>query len=89
MSATVGLVQGGFVDGSGWRGVHDELRADGLDVRVVPHATKCLAAGDTTTRDILDGVKVPVVGSSFANPNDHAGARVDSRHGPARAHFCT
>ncbi|MFF1631447.1 alpha/beta hydrolase, partial [Streptomyces sp. NPDC058272] len=29
------LVHGGFVDGSGWRGVYDLLRADGYTVSVV------------------------------------------------------
>ncbi|SFE83531.1 hypothetical protein SAMN02787118_102805 [Streptomyces mirabilis] len=29
------LVHGGFVDGSGWRGVYDLLRADGYAVSVV------------------------------------------------------
>jgi pimeloyl-ACP methyl ester carboxylesterase len=61
MSATVVLVHGGFVDGSGWRGVYHELRADGLDVRVVQHATKSLADDAATTRDILDAVDGPVV----------------------------
>jgi pimeloyl-ACP methyl ester carboxylesterase len=61
MSATVVLVHGGFVDGSGWRGVYDELRADGTDVRVVQHATKSLADDAATTRDILDSVDGPVI----------------------------
>ncbi|MDQ0743002.1 pimeloyl-ACP methyl ester carboxylesterase [Clavibacter sp. B3I6] len=61
MSATVVLVHGGFVDGSGWRGVYDELHADGLDVRIVQHATKSLADDAATTRDVLDGVDGPVV----------------------------
>ena len=29
------LVHGGFVDGSGWRGVYDVLKADGFSVSVV------------------------------------------------------
>jgi pimeloyl-ACP methyl ester carboxylesterase len=61
MSATIVLVHGGFVDGSGWRGVYDELRADGFDVRVVQHATKSLADDAATTRDVLDAVDGPVV----------------------------
>jgi pimeloyl-ACP methyl ester carboxylesterase len=67
MSTTVVLVHGGFVDGSGWRGVYDELRADGLDVRVVQHATKSLADDAATTRDILDAVdgSVVLVGHSY------------------------
>jgi len=45
MSPTIVLVHGGFVDGSGWRGVYDVLRADGFDVRVVQNPTKSLADG--------------------------------------------
>jgi pimeloyl-ACP methyl ester carboxylesterase len=61
MSTTIVLVHGGFVDGSGWRGVYDELRADGFDVRVVQHATKSLADDAAATRDVLDAVDGPVV----------------------------
>ena len=61
MSATIVLVHGGFVDGTGWRGVYDELRADGFDVRVVQNATKSLTDDDATTRDVLDEVDGPVV----------------------------
>jgi hypothetical protein len=38
-SQTVVLVHGGFVDGSGWRGVYDILRKDGYDVSVVQNPT--------------------------------------------------
>ena len=34
-SETVVLVHGGFVDGSGWQGVYDELKHDGYSVSVV------------------------------------------------------
>jgi pimeloyl-ACP methyl ester carboxylesterase len=61
MSATIVLVHGGFVDGSGWRGVYDELRADGFDVRVVQNPTKSLSDDAATTRDVLDDVDGPVV----------------------------
>ena len=61
MSATIVLVHGGFVDGTGWRGVYDELRADGYDVRVVQNPTKSLADDAATTRDVLDAVEGPVV----------------------------
>ena len=61
MSATIVLVHGGFVDGTGWRGVYDDLRADGFDVRVVQNATKSLADDAATTRDVLDAVDGPVV----------------------------
>jgi hypothetical protein len=48
-SKTVVLVHGGFVDGSGWRGVYDILRKDGYDVSVVQNPTLSLegdVAGD-------------------------------------------
>ena len=61
MSATIVLVHGGFVDGTGWRGVYDELRGDGFDVRVVQNPTKSLADDAATTRDVLDQVDGPVV----------------------------
>ena len=61
MSATIVLVHGGFVDGTGWRGVYDELRSDGFDVRVVQNPTTSLADDAATTRDVLDAVDGPVV----------------------------
>ena len=33
------LVHGGFVDGSGWQGVHDALTADGYRVAIVQNPT--------------------------------------------------
>ncbi len=61
MSPTIVLVHGGFADGSGWRGVYDDLRVDGFDVRVVQNSTKSLAEDDAVTRDVLDAVDGPVV----------------------------
>jgi len=61
MNPTIVLVHGGFVDGAGWRGVYDDLRASGFDVRVVQNATTSLADDDATTRAILDDVDGPVV----------------------------
>ncbi|WTW95849.1 alpha/beta hydrolase [Streptomycetaceae bacterium NBC_01309] len=61
MSATIVLVHGGFVDGSGWRGVHDLLTTDGFDVRIVQNPTKSLADDVAVTRDVLDAVTGPVV----------------------------
>ena len=40
--ASVVLVHGGFVDGSGWQGVYAALRADGYDVGVVQNPTLTL-----------------------------------------------
>ena len=61
MSATIVLVHGGFVDGSGWRAVYDDLRKDGFDVRIVQNPTKSLADDAATTRNVLDTVEGPVV----------------------------
>jgi pimeloyl-ACP methyl ester carboxylesterase len=61
MSPTIVLVHGGFVDGAGWRGVYDVLRADGFDVRGAQNPTKSLAADDATTRQVLDTIDGPVV----------------------------
>lgn len=48
------LVHGGFVDGSGWQGVHDVLTAKGFRVSVVQHPTRTLAGDIEATRDVLD-----------------------------------
>ena len=40
---TVVLVHGGFVDGSGWRGVYDQLKKDGYNAAVVQNPTLSLA----------------------------------------------
>ncbi|MFE3195516.1 alpha/beta fold hydrolase [Nocardia sp. NPDC059240] len=58
---TVVLVHGGFVDGSGWRAVYDELTRDGFRVRIVQNATKSLADDAATTQAILDEIDGPVV----------------------------
>ena len=38
-AGTVVLVHGGFVDGSGWQGVYDDLRKDDYNVDVVQNPT--------------------------------------------------
>src|SRR6201989_637046 len=48
------LVHGGFVDGSGWRGVYDLLEADGFNVSVVQNQTLSLASDVETTHHVLD-----------------------------------
>ena len=60
-SPTVVLVHGGFVDGSGWRGVHDALTADGYRAVVVQNPTLSLAGDVAATRWVLDGLDAPVV----------------------------
>src|SRR2546421_1078540 len=60
-SQTVVLVHGGFVDGSGWRGVYDILRKDGYDVSVVQHPTLSLEGDVAATKRIIDAQGEPVV----------------------------
>src|SRR5215470_11680484 len=61
------LVHGGFVDGSGWRGVYDLLTADGFNVSVVQNQTISLAGDVETTRHVLDQQDGPaiLVGHSY------------------------
>ena len=61
------LVHGGFVDGSGWRGVYDVLTADGFDVSVVQNQTLSLESDVETTHGALDQQDGPaiLVGHSY------------------------
>src|SRR3954463_2368747 len=61
------LVHGGFVDGSGWRGVYDLLKADGFNVSVVQNQTLSLDSDVETTRNVLDVQDGPaiLVGHSY------------------------
>src|SRR3954470_10634265 len=61
------LVHGGFVDGSGWRGVYDLLTADGFNVSVVQNQTLSLASDVESTHHVLaqqDGSPI-LVGHSY------------------------
>jgi pimeloyl-ACP methyl ester carboxylesterase len=61
------LVHGGFVDGSGWRGVYDSLTADGFNVSVVQNQTLSLESDVETTHNVLnlqDGPTI-LVGHSY------------------------
>ena len=58
---TVVLVHGGFVDGSGWRGVYDRLKADGHRVSVVQNPTLSLDGDVAATKLVLDDIDGPVV----------------------------
>ncbi|MGD0377496.1 MAG: alpha/beta hydrolase [Streptosporangiaceae bacterium] len=60
-SPTVVLVHGGFVDGSGWRGVYDALSAEGYRTIVVQNPTLSLTGDVDATRWVLDSVEPPVV----------------------------
>lgn len=55
------LVHGGFVDGSGWQGVHELLVADGYRVAVVQNATVSLDGDVAATKQVLDDLEGPVV----------------------------
>ncbi|PTL75329.1 alpha/beta fold hydrolase [Vitiosangium sp. GDMCC 1.1324] len=55
------LVHGGFVDGSGWEGVHQFLTKDGYSVTVVQNPTKSLAEDVAFTKRVLDAQKSPVI----------------------------
>ena len=61
------LVHGGFVDGSGWRGVYDALTADGFNVSVVQNQTLSLESDVETTHNVLDKLDGPaiLVGHSY------------------------
>jgi pimeloyl-ACP methyl ester carboxylesterase len=54
-------VHGGFVDGSGWRGVYDRLRAQGHQVRVVQNPTVSLEGDVAATQQVLDDLEGPAV----------------------------
>jgi pimeloyl-ACP methyl ester carboxylesterase len=61
------LVHGGFVDGSGWQGVYDVLKADGFNVSVVQNQTLSLESDVETTHNVLDQQDGPaiLVGHSY------------------------
>lgn len=60
-SVSVVLVHGAFVDGSGWKGVHDLLSAKGYEVLVVQNSTETLKGDVETTRRAIAEAKNPVV----------------------------
>ncbi|MCX5112345.1 alpha/beta hydrolase [Streptomyces sp. NBC_00378] len=55
------LVHGGFVDGSGWRGVYDHLTDEGYRVAIVQNPTLSLAGDVAATHQVLDGLDGPAV----------------------------
>ena len=58
---TVLLVHGGFVDGSGWKPVHDILTRDGFNVAVVQNPTLSLAGDVEATKHVIEDHDGPVV----------------------------
>src|SRR5262245_18495987 len=61
VAASVVLVHGGFVDGSGWRAVYDRLTHDGYQVAVVQNPTLSLEGDAAAARLIIDVQDGPVV----------------------------
>jgi pimeloyl-ACP methyl ester carboxylesterase len=55
------LVHGGFVDGSGWEGVYQKLKADGYDVSIVQNPTQSLAGDVAATNAVIDAQDKPVI----------------------------
>lgn len=64
---TVVLIHGGFVDGTGWRGVYDRLRAQGHQVRVVQNPTVSLDGDVEAVKHVLDDIEgqAVLVGHSY------------------------
>ena len=58
---SVVLVHGGFVDGSGWQGVHQRLGNDGFDVIVAQNPTISLEDDVAVTKRAIAKAKYPVV----------------------------
>jgi pimeloyl-ACP methyl ester carboxylesterase len=55
------LVHGGFVDGSGWKGVYDILKHDGYQVTIVQNPTISLEGDVAVTRRAIDATGRPVI----------------------------
>jgi pimeloyl-ACP methyl ester carboxylesterase len=59
--ASVVLVHGGFVDGSGWEEVYRILKKDGYDVSIVQNPTTSLEADVAATKQVLAAQTGPAV----------------------------
>ena len=59
--ASIVLIHGGFVDGSGWQGVYQQLKKDGYDVTVVQNPTTSLADDAAFTKRVIADQKSPVI----------------------------
>src|SRR4051795_7999704 len=60
-SASVVLVHGGFVDGSGWQEVHRLLNNEGYNVRIVQNPTLSLEGDVTAAKRVIDAQGEPVI----------------------------
>ena len=58
---TIVIAHGAFVDGSGWRAVHDILEKDGYSVSIVQEPLTGLADDVAATKRVLDQQDGPVV----------------------------
>jgi len=79
---SVVLVHGAFVDGSGWRGVHDRLASAGYEVLVVQNPTITLDGDAAETRRVIAQAKHPVIlvghsygGAVITAAGDHPSVR--------------
>jgi pimeloyl-ACP methyl ester carboxylesterase len=66
-SKAIVLVHGGFVDGSGWAGVHSILKKKGYNVLIVQNPTKSLADDVAVTKSAIESLDgdVVLVGHSY------------------------
>jgi hypothetical protein len=55
------LVQGGFVDGSGWESVYSLLKKDGYNVAIVQNPTISLAGDVEATKLVINEQDGPVI----------------------------
>ncbi len=55
------LVHGAFVDGSGWKAVHDLLTQDGYQVLVVQNPTRTLDDDVSATQRVIAAARHPVI----------------------------
>jgi pimeloyl-ACP methyl ester carboxylesterase len=60
-AASIVLVHGGFVDGSGWRGVYDILKKDGYKVSIVQNPTLSLSDDVAVTTRVIAAQPGPVI----------------------------
>jgi len=60
-AGTVVLVHGGFVDGSGWQGVYEQLAKDDFSVSVVQNPTLSFVGDVDATRRVIDAQTEPVI----------------------------
>jgi pimeloyl-ACP methyl ester carboxylesterase len=60
-AGTVVLVHGGFVDGSGWQGVHSLLTKNGYSVSIVQNPTLSLEGDVAATKRVIDAQSEPVI----------------------------